>query len=185
MLQDLCRNLSRGRHALLQWACSHPALRVTDDVSIHHLSDPNCSSSRTNNWFSVLIFKKTSSQDVQYLLCIREGRVLTTSGARFDRSGQMELCPHAIACEDAPLSCVYRESLSDRIFRTSFCHFPSTLLTDSSSGRRPVNNGSIPNPSSFRHWSYATRSAQMTTMHHAVPFLAPNNNLPNLTLRDA
>ena len=76
----------------------------------------------------------------------------------------------------------------DRIFRTSFCDFPSLLSTDSNSGRLPKSAGFVCHHLLLTaiglpmqgQWDYGTRRVQMTTMHSVVLVLASNNDSPNL-----
>ena len=86
------RRLSPRRHALLVWACSHSAPRAIDGFpiapSLRHLPENLVVQ---NDWFSVLlIVKSAASQEVQYVLRIRQEIMLTTPDASIDGSGHLE-----------------------------------------------------------------------------------------------
>ena len=85
------RRLSRRRHALWLLAYFQSALQLLDHFSILHVPSRILKMFLCRDWFfALLIFQRTINQDVQNVLRICEGTVMTTSGGRLNYSAQLE-----------------------------------------------------------------------------------------------
>ena len=71
-----------------------------------------------NDWLSVqLMLKKTSNQDVQYVLHVWERIVLTISDMILHGSAHLHWCPHAVAYDDTSHYKIDWDDLSNVMFR--------------------------------------------------------------------